>query len=462
MHWKSLLVAVLTGLALASSGISCGGNTPAASQQATADRGGGGGGGATLKGSVTEAAPSSAPTRSTASSPTNAPPRSGAVAEARLPVPVTAQEAQSARESDAMPPPQDAQWTLYCQSFNGPDHVDRARAVKAAMIRATGMREWYIVHGDAQSTLYYGYYRSVSDPADAAETARAKADHQRVEAIRAPTGDKLFARSLFVQLASPDPDAPPEWDLARVARKYTFDAADRPFWSIQIAAFKDHPDRKKAAVEMVRDARKVGEEAYFYHGETVSSVCIGAYPRDVVEYDLDKDARPQSKGQTISPEQPILVEDGTLPPITGPVRDREGRTVRTFTTRLNVVDPRVLAKMKQFPEHYVNGFTTVYKGGDGKQSVQPSFLVQIPHPGDGVVTDDGGGAVAGTVRGGPQVDPSAARQARARDPWGMTNSAADPYEQQNASQSASPAPGRNSSPPRQATPGRLRSLDEGR
>lgn len=459
MRWTSLLVAVLTGAGLVSAGISCGGNTPPASSQGVANRGGG----ATLKGSVTEATPEvAAPARSAAASP-SAPttPSHPANAEARLPVPVTAQEAQSVRESDALPPPKDAQWTLYCQSFTGPDHVERSRAVKAAMIRNSGMPEWYIVHGDTQSTLYYGYYRSVSDPADAAETARARADHQKVEAIKAPTGDRLFARSLFVQLAAPDPDAPPEWDLARVARKYQFEDPNRPFWSIQIAAFKDHPDRKKAAVEMVRDARKMGEEAYYYHGESISSVCLGAFPRDVVEYDVDKQAQPQSSGQTINADQPILVEDGALPPIDGPIRDREGRTVRAFTTRLKIIDPRVLAKMRQYPEHYVNGFTTVYKGGDGKQTVQPSFLVQIPHPGDGVLLDDGG-AVAGTVRGGPSVNPTAARQARARDPWGMTSAPDDQQQPNTAAPSARGASTPAPQQPRTPVRGRLRSLDEGR
>ena len=67
--------------------------------------------------------------------------------------------------------------------------------------------------------------------------------------------------SLIVPIDSPDPVAPPEWNLANA----------KGYWSLQIAAYKDSPKRKEAAVEAVREARKNGVEAYYYHGETTSS-----------------------------------------------------------------------------------------------------------------------------------------------------------------------------------------------
>ena len=78
-------------------------------------------------------------------------------------------------------------------------------------------------------------------------------------------GTRLFPAVILTKLDTPDPSSPPEWDLTRAAGAY----------SLQIAVFKDSPERRAAAVEAVRAARAGGYDAYYYHGPTASSVCIG-------------------------------------------------------------------------------------------------------------------------------------------------------------------------------------------
>src|SRR4051812_30493234 len=74
---------------------------------------------------------------------------------------------------DASAAASDAQWTLYCRAIAGPDHVARANAVKDDLVKNSQMKDWYVIHEDDQSVLYYGYYRSTSDPKDSKESARA-------------------------------------------------------------------------------------------------------------------------------------------------------------------------------------------------------------------------------------------------------------------------------------------------
>ena len=51
--------------------------------------------------------------------------------------------------------PKDAQWTLYCRVVPGPDHVTRANAYKEDLIHNTSMKDWYVIHEEDRSVLYY-------------------------------------------------------------------------------------------------------------------------------------------------------------------------------------------------------------------------------------------------------------------------------------------------------------------
>src|SRR5437762_2453625 len=63
--------------------------------------------------------------------------------------------------------PKDAQWTILCATITGLDHAGQARTARTNLISSTKMPDWYTVSGEGQTTLYYGFYRSINDPKDA-------------------------------------------------------------------------------------------------------------------------------------------------------------------------------------------------------------------------------------------------------------------------------------------------------
>ena len=266
-------------------------------------------------------------------------------------------------------PPADAQWTIYCQAIAGPDHVQRANMIKAELLRATGLKDWYVIHSDTESVIYYGFYRSISDPKDKKESERAQAELAKMTQLADQHGNRIFAQCLFVQVTAPDPNAPPEWDLRNA----------NGFWSLEIAVYKDSPERKQAAVDAVREARKQGIEAYYYHGPTASSVCIGAWPREAV---AEQD---QAVGEAANDaEQDILVLPQPLDIRGGvEVRNREGKRVRALAPRIEPVDASLLAMIARYPTHAVNGNVMITRGKDPAGTItevpDPSLLVKIPH-----------------------------------------------------------------------------------
>jgi hypothetical protein len=138
-------------------------------------------------------------------------------------------------------------------------------------------------------------------------------------------------------------------------------------------------------VDSVREARKNGIEAYFYHGEVTgtSSVCIGCWPREAVK---EQDS---AVAESRDSEQPILVTDQPLPRSMGTnLMDRDGKHVKALTPRIEPVDPTLIAAMKQYPYHQINGMEVIRRGKDrntGKtvEAPEQSFLVLVPQPGEG-------------------------------------------------------------------------------
>ena len=262
----------------------------------------------------------------------------------------------------------DARYTLYCRAIAGPDHVARAASIKDQLLQLnSSLRDWYVIHEDDQSVIYYGHYRAIDDSQDKAESERAQKDRVAVQKLVDKEGDQVFAKAIFVELATPDPTARPEWDLRNA----------KGFWSVEIAVYKDSPQRKQAAVDTVVEARKRGEEAYYYHGPTASSVCIGAWPRDaVLEQQPDNEV-------FNDPTRDILVLPGVVDVPHLEVKNRAGEPVTTIAPRVDIVDPSLQATLKKYPSRALNGedyllTVTDEKTHEQKQERQPSVLVQIP------------------------------------------------------------------------------------
>lgn len=284
--------------------------------------------------------------------------------------------------SDMPQVPKEARWTLYCAPLTDPDHVNTSRQLKAKLIEKTKMREWYIVHEHDRSRIYYGYYRSIDDPSDAAESARARADRKAIDAIVDNSGERPFRTCQFVQLNSPDPESPPKWNLVNAPAGMT--------WTLLVGAYQDGPGapagaRKQAAVDAVRAAREqYGEEAYYYHGETISNVCIGAYPADAVieqRDDPNPDAAKNGAGDV------LVLPPGMKAPANA---THKGKPVRAVSQRLVVVNEALKAAQAKYPTCLLNGDEIVYKGRTGANQREPSHVIQIPRPSETLFANNGG------------------------------------------------------------------------
>jgi len=240
---------------------------------------------------------------------------------------------------DEMPtPPKGAAYTIYCQAYTGPDHQEVARRVRDVLRANTSLGKWYVVHGDQQSTLYYGFYRTIDkrDPTDAAEGQRAIDDLDAIRTLHNSQGMRLFAASLPVSIDSPDPTANPAWDITRSGA----------YWSLEVAVFKDTADRKLRAVEAVAAARQQGYDAYYYHGPHASSVCIGAWPKAAAD-EVDV------ADQNVDPDRPLVVTNAPLSPAFAQGLDPN---VQTAAPHVDPVDPSMIQALATWKTHAVNGY----------------------------------------------------------------------------------------------------------
>jgi hypothetical protein len=253
--------------------------------------------------------------------------------------------------SDTPDIPKDARYTIFCRNFAEPTHVDDSREAQQLMSTNTPLKKWYVVHAADHSTLYYGFYRCMNphDAKDGKEGQRAINDLNTIRAMQDSTGGRPFSESLVVGVDAPDPQANLDWDITR----------SKGMWSIEIACFNNSADRKERAVDAVREARSQGIEAYYYHGESASSVCIGSWPEEAVqERSMNSDDAP-----------PLVVTNQPLPDEFNQQLARKG--IKAVAPQVDILDPTLTQALEKWPEHSVNGLTL-----PGERA----FLFKIPHP----------------------------------------------------------------------------------
>ncbi len=294
--------------------------------------------------------------------------------------------------------PQDARFTVFCTAISGPNHINQAKTLRQQLIQITGMRDWYTVQSQGQTTLYYGFYREVNEQIDPKEGTRAQNDRRRIAALTSTNGDRLFRSVLLVALEEADPSAPPDWNLENA----------KGFYSVQIAVYKDHARRKQYAVDAVREARAAGYEAYFYHGPTASSVCIGVWPETAV--------KSEGEVRSTNPNEVPLIVPGSVPVKEG-IMTPDGRPIRVVRPKTEVMDQSLAATMRAFPTHSVNGVDghQVKDPRTGQVHLvrEPSLLVRVPPPKTmmaGPVQQGGGGLDAAPGGNGVVGTPATAQQ----------------------------------------------------
>jgi hypothetical protein len=256
--------------------------------------------------------------------------------------------AWAADKSDKMPvPPADAHWTLSCQTFEGPVHVEEAKRARDAMVKLTGDRNWYVMHGEHDSTLFFGFYRSIDlqapDSADKKDAERAHADRKRLAALRNDRDVAAFTGCLLVPLDAPGQDGPPEWNVQNAPK----DA----LWTLLIGVYRDAPTRKKAAVDAVRLLRSQGHDAFYFHAEFQSFVYVGQWPAAAV---LREEA--DTSHASHDENERVMVVDRDLDPRTPRTyTDTDGAIVHLVGPTLTIRDASVTDLMGKFPNFHTNG-----------------------------------------------------------------------------------------------------------
>ena len=288
----------------------------------------------------------------------------------------------STPESSLVIPP-GARWTIYCYAVKGPDHVVDSQKAKASLIQQTGRNGWYVIHGRDESNIYFGFYSfdTVADKAGTSDLDLARQDLELVKGVQDVNHSTPFRNSVFVMLDAPDPLAPPEWNLYNVDRTLRPTDPKRAYWSLQIMAFRGVEQRKEAAVEAVRDLRKQGVDAYYYHGESVSSVCVGHWPADAVKSQNRTEEMPDVAHS--SAESNLMVSSIPIPENLYS-RPLDGKPTVSVAPKIEVQDKSMEKAMQKFPDHAVN-YEVGREYKDGKEFRNHSFLVVIPRaPGDGL------------------------------------------------------------------------------
>lgn len=238
-------------------------------------------------------------------------------------------------------------WAIILGELGGDERYKQAEDLKAALVKAkwTGVG---VLHDSSRrlSFVFFGPFEKFED---------AEGQLKAVKNYRDSRGNRPFVLAYVRELPRPPMRGPAELDL-RNANGY---------WTLQIAYFVDpgpafaetqtieYPkdwDRRKAAIEVAQALRNEGVEAYYYHGPKMSLVTVGAFPKEVFNYE------PDSKEYTYFDWH----------------EDRD-------------LDQRVQAYRSQrdFKYNLLNGARKVIRidrqpGGRVVRRPMPSFLVQIP------------------------------------------------------------------------------------
>lgn len=229
--------------------------------------------------------------------------------------------------------PREASFTIYCRDFTGPNHAAVAERVKKQVEEVSGLKDFFLVRGETRTVLYHGFYSTFDPSVDKREAERAGRDRQRLESLVNERQAKIFPRTVFEPLDRPDPAAPPEWDLHNA----------KGHWTLMVATYAGHAESKQAAVESVREARRMGYEAYYLHKDGQSHVCIGTWPMDAVKRgtSMFEDNKAKEDRGLVNPYDPPVkvLSMGPMDPRWKEMRDERGRPFELYEVRVEFLDP---------------------------------------------------------------------------------------------------------------------------
>lgn len=184
-------------------------------------------------------------------------------------------------------------WTIVIAAFTA-DTQEQSREgqAQAGLVRVRaveGMSDAFVTARGRSFMIAYGKY-------DSPESTKAKSDLKRIRAITID-GQRPFAGSfLMPPAASAQAGSTPELDLLNARRmfgpqaKYTLQIGRYARGDFAPPSDSERKEFRTLAEEAAAKLRKDGEQAFYYHGDTMSLVTIGLFN----DADLPRKDRPAS------------------------------------------------------------------------------------------------------------------------------------------------------------------------
>jgi len=223
--------------------------------------------------------------------------------------------------------PANAPWTIVLATFGSENHQQLAEQFRANLTQSSGMTGFLITSRPDRSIIHYGHYL-------APNSSQTKTDLNRIHAINID-GQTPFARAFPSVVQPSDQGAYPQFNLVKLWQQYPHASV---IYSLQIGVytFDNHNSEtlaRQTAEKAVTQLRAAGEQAFYYHGRTMSVVTVGAFFQNSVD------------------------------PVTG-------------------ASPEILQLQNKYPDNLVDGKqlieTKYLPGGKTKKTIQPSFLINVP------------------------------------------------------------------------------------
>lgn len=227
----------------------------------------------------------------------------------------------------------DASWTIVIAAYRGPDRERRAASDLNLVRVQAALADAYVDDRGEATVIAYGRY---DDPED----RRAQADLDRIRNFDYQ-GSRPFSGAILSPPSAAKLGSAPQYDLRNVKSRI----GNWVIYSLQIGAYgridrapnaKEIAEFRKAAEQAVIQLRREGEEAFYYHGPTMSSVLVGAWGANDFEPSTDPFSPPRYESPAI----------------------KEAR--------------------REFPYNLFNGQAIRDKGPDGQTRLQPSHLISVP------------------------------------------------------------------------------------
>jgi hypothetical protein len=225
-------------------------------------------------------------------------------------------------------------WTILCAEFTQPERRSHCHQVADTLRRVNGIRPADVrcEHDDVSnaSRLHYGEYeRKLDTRTERRSTSpQLEQDFALIRDLGDDRGRPVFGSARMSPII----------DVAAGHSEWSLESSSGGVYTLQVAVF--YPERgfnepRKAAVELVRQLRAEGHQAFHHHDGSRSTVTVGLFGEDAVIHDT------QTGKNTLSSE------------------------VQRFRSR------------EEFKYNYENGQKRT-KIVDGKRFVPYSFLVRVP------------------------------------------------------------------------------------